>query len=192
MGEPLGHDLLPEAWQTFCADCESCRACSLGEIRQNAVVFRGALKAPLFILGEGPGEKEDEQGKPFVGRSGQLLDLLLKAVGMPADQVHIGNIVKCRPPGNRVPSEAEAAACSPLLERQFELVSPQIVLLMGATAYRYFTGQNDAITKVRGVWQSHRGMAVLPTFHPAYVLRNNRHRLALYEDMLAVRGKIDA
>lgn len=187
----MSHEQLPETWREFYADCVNCRACGLGELRQNAVVYRGALEAPLFILGEGPGEKEDVQGKPFVGRSGNLLDLLLKAVGMPEDEVHIGNIVKCRPPGNRVPTEAEAIACEPLLTRQFTLVSPRVVLLMGATAYKYFTGGTEGITKIRGVWQQHRGMDVMPTFHPAYVLRNNRQRLALYEDLMAVKAKLD-
>ena len=188
----MEHDFLPDEWQQFYADCVNCRACSLGELRQNAVVSRGALNAPLFILGEGPGEKEDLQGRPFVGRSGHLLDTLLQAIDLPLDQVHIGNIVKCRPPGNRVPTEAEATSCEPLLTRQFDLVKPKIVLLMGATAYKYFTGQSDPITKIRGMWQRHRGMDVMPTFHPAYVLRNNRHRLPLYDDLLAVKKRLES
>lgn len=183
-------ETLPAPWQTFIADCEACQACSLAETRQNVVVFRGALQAPLFILGEGPGQHEDAQGLPFVGRSGNLLDTLLAALDIDMGQVHIGNIVKCRPPGNRAPTGAEALACNPLLERQFALVAPKVVLLMGATAYKFFTGQSDPITKVRGIWQHHRGMDVMPTYHPAYILRDNRHRLALYEDMAAVREKL--
>ena len=136
---------LPEAWQGFIQACNSCRECPLGEQRQNVVVYRGALDAPFMIIGEGPGKEEDRLGIPFVGRSGRLLDSLLEALEFTEDDYHIGNIVKCRPPGNRNPSREEAEACKRLLAAQFKLVKPRVILLSGKVAYQYFTGHDDPI-----------------------------------------------
>ncbi len=178
-------------WQQFVEHCQQCTNCELSKTRQNTVVWRGNPQAPLMIIGEGPGADEDEQGKPFVGAAGKLLNLLLLACGLESDVYHICNIVKCRPPGNRVPTPEEAEACKPLLRHQFSLVKPKVVVLLGATAYKYFTGLKDGITKVRGQWIEKNGVFILPTFHPAYILRNNNQRGKLWDDMNTVREKLE-
>ncbi|NLK02167.1 MAG: uracil-DNA glycosylase [Clostridiaceae bacterium] len=179
-----------EGFQHFVSVCQRCRACDLAANRQNVVVWRGNIKAPLMIIGEGPGAEEDEQGIPFVGRSGQLLDQLLTAWEIREDDFHICNIVKCRPPGNRAPKPEEAEKCRPLLTRQFNLVRPRVILLMGGTAYKYFTHDDTGITKVRGRWIQKAGYWILPTFHPAYVLRDPRRKNDLWQDIAAVRRKL--
>ncbi len=179
-------------WGDFVQRCDNCRNCDLGSSRTNCVVWRGALPAPLMLVGEGPGAQEDLEGKPFVGQSGQLLDLLLQANGLTEQQLHVCNIVKCRPPGNRQPSEEEAQACRPLFREQFLFVRPKVILLLGATAYRYFTGRRDGITKVRGQWIENNGYFIMPTLHPAYVLRDNRQRDKIWADVCAVRLKLEA
>ncbi len=182
---------LPQAWQQFIRQCQDCRQCPLGSSRRQAVIWRGALQAPLMFIGEGPGAEEDERGEPFVGAAGRLLDLLLQAYGLDPSVFHIGNIVKCRPPQNRVPSEAEARACRPLLAVQFKLVRPKIIVLLGATAYKYFTGGSESISRIRGQWIDKSGYLILPTYHPAYILRNNRERIRLWEDIGLVRSKME-
>ena len=182
---------LPPAWQQFFEQCQNCRQCNLGQTRKQAVVWRGALTAPLMLIGEGPGAEEDARGEPFVGAAGRLLDLLLTAYGLDDSTYHICNIVKCRPPENRVPTDDEAKACRPLLARQFNLVKPKVIVLLGATAYKYFTGGSEGITKIRGQWIEKNGYLILPTYHPAYILRNNRERIRLWEDIGLVRGKLE-
>ncbi|HHW92941.1 MAG TPA: uracil-DNA glycosylase [Clostridiaceae bacterium] len=178
-------------WNQFVDKCLSCRACGLAESRRNVVVWRGGIKAPLMILGEGPGADEDRIGLPFVGRSGKLLDLLLSSFRFTKDDYHICNIVKCRPPGNRVPTREEAAQCRALLREQLLLVRPTVYLLMGGTAYKYFTGSDLGITKVRGQWIETNNCYVMPTFHPAYVLRDPRNKTLLWQDFAAVRRKLE-
>lgn len=182
---------LPTAWQGFIQACNSCRNCDLHKSRSNVVVYRGALTAPLMIIGEGPGKNEDLQGLPFVGRSGKLLDDALDGLEIFQESFHIANIVKCRPPGNRAPFEEEAKACRRLLNSQFALVKPKVILLCGATAYKYFTGGQEAISKVRGQWIEAGSYWVMPTFHPAYILRNMSKRDELWHDLQAVRDKLE-
>lgn len=184
-------DNRPGSWQTFVDKCRACQNCDLAATRQNVVVWRGGVRAPLMILGEGPGADEDRQGTPFVGRSGQLLDLLLTSFSFKPEDYHICNIVKCRPPGNRTPSREEAAACRPLLKEQMLFVRPAVYLLMGATAFRYFTGSDERITKARGIWTVSNKCHVMPTFHPAYVLRDPSKKVDLWQDMAAVRKKLE-
>lgn len=179
-----------EEFRHFVTICQRCRACDLAAHRRNVVVWRGNIKAPLMIIGEEPGAEEDEQGLPFVGRSGQLLDQLLTAWEIREDDFHICNIVKCRPPGNRAPKPEEAEECRPLLTRQFNLVRPRVILLMGGTAYKYFTHDDTGITKVRGRWIQKAGYWILPTFHPAYVLRDPRRKNDLWQDIATVRRKL--
>ncbi len=178
-------------WDDFLSACENCRACPLAETRDRVVVWRGSIQAPLMFIGEGPGAEEDRRGLPFVGAAGRLLDSALEALGLTEDLIHIANIVKCRPPGNRVPAEEEAKACRPLLAAQFRFVRPRVIVLLGATAYKYFTGQKDGITKVRGQWIEKGGYAILPTLHPAYILRNGREKPHLWEDLAAARAKLE-
>lgn len=182
---------LPEEWQGFLQACQSCTACDLYKSRNNVVVYRGSLKASLMLIAEGPGAEEDRQGIPFVGRSGKLLDSLLTAQEIKPDDYHICNIVKCRPPENRAPSEAEAKACKHLLSAQFTLVKPKVIVLLGATAYKYFTNQEDAISKVRGKWIEKADYFIMPTFHPAYLLRNPSKRIDLWQDFVKVREKLE-
>lgn len=184
------HDL-PQEWQGFLQACQSCKNCELHKTRQNVVVFRGGLNAKLMLIGEGPGADEDRQGRPFVGRSGKLLDSLLEAQEFTNEDYHICNIVKCRPPQNRVPTEEEANACKRLLSAQFTLVKPKIIVLVGATAYKYFTNLNDPISKVRGQWIERGEYFILPTFHPAYLLRNPSKRSDLWQDFKTVRSKME-
>ncbi len=182
---------LPMEWQGFLQACNSCTNCELYKERKQVVVFRGGIKASFMIIGEGPGRQEDEQGLPFVGRSGHLLTDALTAREFTEEDYHICNIVKCRPPGNRTPTEDEAVACRRLLNAQFALVKPKIIMLSGATAFRYFTGSADPISKVRGVWIESKGYYIMPTFHPAYILRNMSKRDLLWHDLLMVRKKLE-
>ncbi|HHX38228.1 MAG TPA: uracil-DNA glycosylase [Clostridiaceae bacterium] len=178
-------------WQAFVAECESCERCELAATRQHVVIWRGHVPSHLMFIGEGPGADEDRLGKPFVGRSGQLLDTLFTAFGLEEKHYHIGNIIKCRPPGNRNPLEEEVKACRPLLERQIELVKPQIVVLLGGVAYKTFTGQQSPISRVRGHFFEQDGYSVMPTFHPAYVLRDGRQRKKLWADIGMARRRLE-
>ncbi len=179
-----------ELFRQFVSQCESCSSCELAVERNNVVVWRGNIRAPLMIIGEGPGAEEDMQGRPFVGRSGQVLDQLLTAWDIREENFHICNIVKCRPPENRAPKPEEVEKCRPLLTRQFNLVKPRVILLMGATAYKYFTHDTTGITKVRGKWIEKSGFWIMPAFHPAYILRDPRRKNDLWEDVGAARRKL--
>lgn len=179
-----------EAWQGFVDSCLSCRECALSETRTNVVIWRGGRSAPLMIVGEGPGANEDRLGVPFVGRSGRLLDSLLQSFEITENDYHICNVVKCRPPSNRDPLPEEVASCKRLLAAQIRLVRPRVFLLLGSVAYRYFTGRDEGITKVRGRWIETNDYFVMPTYHPAYVLRNGSKRGELWQDMAAVRDKL--
>jgi uracil-DNA glycosylase len=178
-------------WLQFVQACTACRRCALADTRKQVVVWRGAEQAPLMFIGEGPGAEEDERGLPFVGAAGRLLDLLLTAHGLGPEYFHICNIVKCRPPQNRVPSPEEAKACKPWLAQQFRLVHPKIIVLLGATAVKYFTGSQEGISKIRGQWIEKNGYLILPVFHPAYILRNNNERGKLWDDIGLVRQKME-
>ncbi len=180
-----------QEWDNFVALCRSCQNCALAQSRKNVVVWRGAPKADLLFIGEGPGAEEDKTGVPFVGAAGRLLDLLLAAYGLADEDYHICNIVKCRPPQNRAPLPEEVKACRPLLGKQFQLVKPKVIVLLGATAYKHFTGRDDGITKVRGQWIEKSGYFIMPTFHPAYILRNNNERVRLWQDFGLVRQKLE-
>jgi len=179
------------SWDNFIENCNKCQNCGLVATRNNVVVYRGAIRAPLMFIGEAPGADEDAQGKPFVGAAGKLLDLLLTAFAFPADSYHICNIVKCRPPDNRVPTPDESKACKRLLATQFKFVRPQIIVLLGATAYKNFTGSSEGITKVRGEWIEKNGYLIMPTLHPAFILRNNNERISLWKDLEKVRTKME-
>lgn len=177
-------------WNDFVDVCNTCTACDLAAYRTNAVVWRGSLSAPIAIIGEGPGANEDLEGLPFVGRSGRLLDQCLEQVGLVKEDYHILNMVKCRPPENRKPTVAECAACRPLLDWQLAAVQPNVIVLLGATAYNYFTGDKRAISKVRGEWMQFGSYLIMPTFHPAYVLRDPRQKDKFLADLSKVREKL--
>ncbi len=177
--------------------CDGCQRCSLAQGRTHVVVQRGNPKADILIIGEGPGEQEDLQGLPFVGKSGQLLDKILQSVNFdPAQDTYICNVVKCRPPNNRVPAPEEMTACRPYLLEQIRLVDPQIILLTGATSVRSLTGDKRGITKIRGEWIQWEGRWAMPIFHPAYLLRNSARtpgspKWLMWQDIQAVRKKYD-
>ncbi len=177
--------------------CSTCQRCELGLTRTNAVVGRGNPQAPILIVGEGPGQQEDETGLPFVGRAGQLLEKILDSVKLSAEQdVYICNIVKCRPPGNRTPTPEESESCKPYVLEQIRLVNPKIILLTGATAVRGLTGDKRGITKIRGEWIDWQGYLCMPILHPAYLLRNpsrepNSPKWLMWQDIKAVRAKLD-
>jgi DNA polymerase len=153
--------------------CSSCTDCSLAETRQTVVIARGNTEAPLMVIGEAPGAREDATGQPFVGRSGLALDRLLKEVGFDLERdVYICNAVKCRPPKNRRPKRSELAACRPWLDLQLDLVNPEVIVLAGATAVEAILQIKGGMSQLRGRWQSWNKRAVMPVFHPSYLLRN--------------------
>ena len=177
--------------------CQSCTRCGLATGRTHVVVERGNPQAKILIIGEGPGENEDLQGLPFVGRSGQLLDKILESVHLdPQQDVYICNIVKCRPPQNRVPTTEESQACVPYLLEQIRLVDPPIILLTGATSVKAITGEKRAISKIRGEWIRWQDRWCMPIFHPAYLLRNPSRNLGspkalMWQDIQEIRRKYD-
>jgi uracil-DNA glycosylase family 4 len=162
---------------TFCTKCE------LHHTRQNAIFGEGNTKAGILLIGEAPGRDEDIQGRPFVGLSGQLLDKILLACGFTRDKhVYISNIVKCRPPGNRIPSPVEAAACIPWLLKQIELIDPKIIILLGATALKYMAGTDYKITRIHGTWINIHDRLAMPVFHPSALLRDPSLKRDTWED----------
>ncbi len=172
-------------------EAAACRACRLCEKRTNVVPGQGHPNPDIMFIGEGPGADEDEQGLAFVGRAGQLLTDIIKAMGYTRDEVFIGNIVKCRPPDNRKPEPDEMAACLPFLERQIALLKPRYIVTLGATAYTgLFKEEEVAITKQRGLWREFNGIPVMPTLHPAYLLRNPAAKRDVWTDMKAVLAKL--
>jgi DNA polymerase len=165
-----------------------CTKCRLSETRTNTVFGEGDPNARIFFIGEGPGENEDLQGRPFVGKAGQLLDKMIAGMGLKREQVFIANIVKCRPPGNRVPAPDEVATCTPYLERQLEIVRPRVIVTLGLPAAKYMLNSNSTMGRLRGQWQAWRGIKLMPTFHPAYLLRSYtaENRAAVWSDLKAV------
>jgi len=149
-----------------------CERCGLCGTRRNVVVGEGSLTSRIMFVGEGPGEVEDETGRPFVGPAGQLLTRILEAAGFKREDVYITNIVKCRPPGNRVPQIEEVITCQNWLEAQLSLLRPKIIVTLGNTPLKWFLHVTGGITKVRGRWFDWRGAALMPMFHPSYLLRN--------------------
>jgi len=151
----------------------ACTLCRLSQTRTRTVFARGDPAAALMFIGEGPGAEEDRQGLPFVGRSGQLLDRLIgEELGLDPSQVQVTNVVRCRPPGNRDPQDDEVKACTPYLERQLDLVRPAVVVTLGNFAARFMLGRAEGVSRLRGRTYDCRGAALVPTFHPSYVLRN--------------------
>lgn len=164
-----------------------CRKCGLCETRQNIVFGRGDANAPLMFIGEGPGEEEDKQGLPFVGKAGEVLDKMTEAMGWPSEMIYVANIVKCRPPDNRDPKPEEREACFPYLHHQISIIRPDVIVTLGNVATRALLGQSMAgITTIRGVWMKYEGIAVMPTLHPAFVLHQPTGKRYLWQDAKAV------
>jgi len=167
-----------------------CQMCGLAAGRTLAVPGEGNPKAGLMFIGEGPGYHEDVQGKPFVGRAGALLTQMIQAMGLQRVDVFITNIVKCRPPGNRDPEPDEIKACEPYLKRQIELIRPRVICALGRIAIQGLLRDTTPITKLRGNWRTYQGIPLMPTFHPAYLLRNPAEKRAAWEDLKAVMAKL--
>ncbi len=172
------------------AELGDCRRCRLCEKRKNIVFGTGSARARLMFVGEGPGRDEDIQGLPFVGRAGQLLNQIIKAMGFERDQVYIANVVKCRPPDNRTPLPDEVASCTPFLFSQIDLIRPEVIVALGAPAAQALLGSTAGITKIRGTFREFHGILVMPTFHPAYLLRNPAAKRQVWEDMQQVMGRL--
>ena len=175
------------------ADIGDCRRCVLCERRTQIVFGEGNADARVVFVGEGPGEEEDKSGRPFVGRAGELLTKMIEAVGWRREDVYICNIVKCRPPGNRDPQPLEVATCEPFLHRQLHAIEPAAIVTLGKPAISALLGRTVAITKLRGRWLEWQGIAVMPTYHPAYLLRNytRETRQAVWDDLRAVRERVE-
>ena len=179
---------LEDIWR----DIGDCRRCGLCEGRTQVVNTHGNPKARLMFVGEAPGADEDAQGKPFVGRAGQLLTKIIEAIGLKREEVLIGNVNRCRPPANRQPTLEEAAICRPFLFREIAAVQPDVIVVMGNTALRNLLEVREGITRVRGQFQDFRGIKVMPTFHPAYLLRDPSKKRETWEDLKKVRDYLDS
>lgn len=177
-------------WLQLNTTCHNCQACELGRTRTNIVIGRGNINAPILFVGEGPGEQEDIQGKPFVGAAGQLLDTLLEALMFKPDEYYIANVVKCRPPNNRVPTDDEAEKCLPYLRNQVALIRPKIIVCLGSTAAKYVISKDIKITQIRGQWIERKGYWMMPTFHPAALLRDQSKKALLFRDIKEVKQKL--
>jgi len=164
-----------------------CRRCALSEGRTNIVFGVGDPQARLMFIGEGPGRDEDIQGEPFVGAAGGLLTKGIIAIGLSREQVYIANVVKCRPPGNRTPQPEEMTACLPFLKAQIAAIRPKVICLLGSVAVKGLLGGQAQITKLRGKWTDYLGIPVMPTYHPAYLLRNPHAKADCWEDFKAMR-----
>jgi len=178
----------PRTLEVVRQELGECTRCTLCEGRQQIVFGDGNPNADLMFIGEGPGEQEDREGLPFVGRAGELLTQMVeKGLKIPRSEVYICNIVKCRPPNNRTPLPAEVSACKPFLDGQIDAVQPRVIVALGKPATSLLMGQDVAITRIRGTWLEYRGVPVMPTFHPAFVLRQytEENRRLVWNDLRA-------
>ena len=174
------------------SEVRGCTKCRLCEQRTHTVFGEGDPDAKIFFIGEGPGETEDRTGRPFVGRAGELLTKMIAGMGLKREQVFIANIVKCRPPNNREPAPDEVATCTPYLERQIEIVRPKVIITLGRPAAQYMLQTKNSMGRLRGNWQSWRGIKLMPTFHPAYILRNDTRetKAMVWSDLKAVMAEL--
>lgn len=167
-----------------------CQRCKLSKGRKNIVFGEGNPGADLMFIGEAPGKEEDIQARPFVGDAGQLLNSLIGRMGFSREDVYIGNIVKCRPPMNRDPGDDEIEACIPFMERQVEIISPKVIMALGRISAHALSGGKVPITRLRGNFLEYKGIPLMPTFHPAYLLRNKEDKKLVWEDALKVLKKL--
>lgn len=181
-----------ETFEEIWADIGNCTRCPLHQERTNIVHTDGNHKARLMFVGEAPGADEDAQARPFVGRAGQLLTRIIEAIGLKREEVLIGNVNRCRPPSNRPPTPEEALMCKPFLLREIAVVQPEVIVVLGNTAMRNLLDIKQGITRVRGQFQDYHGVKVMPTFHPAYLLRDPSKKKETWEDLKKVRDYLDA
>lgn len=179
-------------WESLRAQLEGCTRCPLCERRQHIVFGEGNPQAKVLLVGEGPGEVEDKEGRPFVGPAGQLLDRMLASIGLDRNGIYIANIVKCRPPQNRVPLPQEVEACLPFLRAQVRLLRPAIIVALGGTAAKVILHDEDLrITRERGRWHSVKGVELLATYHPSFLLRSPERKREAWEDLKALRARME-
>jgi len=181
-----------ESFEEIWADIGDCTRCPLHQERTNIVHTDGNRKARLMFVGEAPGADEDAQARPFVGRAGQLLTKIIEAIGLKREEVLIGNVNRCRPPGNRPPTPEEASMCKPFLLREIAVVQPEVIVVLGNSAMRNLLDIKQGITRVRGQFQDYHGVKVMPTFHPAYLLRDPSKKKETWEDLKKVRDYLDS
>lgn len=180
-----------ESWEELKCECSSCQKCALGATRTNLVFGVGNENAEVLFIGEGPGEQEDLKGEPFVGRSGQLLDKYMDAIGLDRKKnIYIANMVKCRPPHNRDPQPAEQEACLVWLREQVRLMKPKIIVCVGRISAQKLIGEDFKVTKQHGEFIEKNGVLMMGTFHPAALLRNPNNKPQALEDFLKLRDKI--
>ncbi|HSK62671.1 MAG TPA: uracil-DNA glycosylase, partial [Pyrinomonadaceae bacterium] len=181
-----------ETFAQIHAEIGSCTRCPLHLERTHVVHTEGNRKARLMFVGEAPGADEDAQARPFVGRAGQLLTKIIEAIGLKREEVLIGNVNRCRPPQNRAPMPDEAATCKPFLEREIAIVQPEVIVVLGNTAMKNLLGTREGITRARGRFHEYKGKKVMPTFHPAYLLRDPSKKRETWEDLKKVRDYLES
>ena len=182
---PRSNETLEDIWADITPQCMRCPLCCQG--RTQVVNSEGNPRARLMFVGEAPGADEDAQGHPFIGRAGQLLNKMIEAMGLKREDVFIGNVNRCRPPQNRTPSPAEAKTCKPFLLREIAIVQPEVIVVLGNTAMKNLLDTKEGITKLRGQFQDYNGIKVMPTFHPAYLLRDPSKKREAWEDLKTTR-----
>ena len=185
-GESDNSSLLPK----LCEETQNCSNCGLSKTRKNYVFGSGNSNARLMFIGEAPGQDEDLQGKPFVGPAGQLLTKMIGAMGLSREEVYIGNILKCRPPQNRNPLPEEISMCINYLYSQIDIIKPKIICALGKFASQTLLGIETPISKIRGSWHEYRGIRFMPTYHPAYLLRNPGDKKLVWEDMKKIMNEM--
>jgi DNA polymerase len=173
------------------AELGDCQRCGLSAARRQIVFGCGSPTAELMLVGEAPGREEDEQGEPFVGAAGQLLTRMIRAMGLAREDVYIANIIKCRPPRNRDPEPEEIGTCEPFLVRQIEIIAPRVIIALGNVAAKALLRTQTGITRLRGTWHQYHGVPVMPTFHPAYLLRNAEGKRPVWSDLQQVMAQMD-
>lgn len=182
---------LPNTLESLKKQALECHLCELSKTRQKVVFGEGNPHANILFIGEAPGSSEDSTGRPFAGRSGELLTKMIENVlQIKREEVYIANIIKCRPPNNATPTSTQAHTCLPYLQKQIELIKPKFIVSLGATAYRYLTNDETGITKIRGTVHTQNGYTLMPTYHPSYLLRNPSAKKEVYEDLLKLKSLI--
>ncbi len=184
---PRPGETLEDIW-TDIGECMRCPLCCQG--RTHVVNSEGNRQARIMFIGEAPGADEDAQGRPFIGRAGQLLNKIIEAIGLKREDVMIGNVNRCRPPQNRTPTPAEAKTCKPFLLREIAIIKPDVIVVLGNTAMKNLLDTKEGITKLRGQFQDYNGIKVMPTFHPAYLLRDPSKKREAWDDMKKVRDYV--
>ncbi|MFA5147112.1 MAG: uracil-DNA glycosylase [Candidatus Omnitrophota bacterium] len=190
-GKGDGPKPVPDELETLKKELSGCKACDLYKTRTNIVFGSGNGRARLMFVGEAPGEEEDRQALPFVGRAGQLLTRIIEAMGLKRQDVYIANVLKCRPPNNRVPLPTEILACEDNLKRQIDIIHPVVICTLGKSASQTLLRTQEPIGALRGKFREYNGIKVMPTFHPAYLLRNPSEKKTVWEDVKKIKRELE-